>query len=161
MQEEQIILGIDPGFDRLGFGFLGVQGSKVRVIDYGVITTDKALSFEKRLAQIAVDLRELIKEHKPDVMGIETLFFAQNTTTAMTVAEARGVVRLIAAEHGVSIVEFGPSQIKKALTGDGKANKQAMEMMITKLLNLTAVPKPDDAADALAVALTTSTTQWN
>jgi crossover junction endodeoxyribonuclease RuvC len=161
MQEEYIILGIDPGFDRLGFGFLGVQGSKVRVIDYGVITTDKALSFEKRLAQIAVDLRELIKEHKPDVMGIETLFFAQNTTTAMTVAEARGVVRLIAAEHTVPIVEFGPSQIKKALTGDGKANKQAMEMMITKLLNLTAVPKPDDAADALAVALTTSTTQWN
>jgi crossover junction endodeoxyribonuclease RuvC len=160
MQEEQLILGIDPGFDRLGFGFLQVCGSVVKVVDYGVITTDRESTFEERLKQIADDLRSLLLQFKPDVMGIEKLFFAQNTTTAMDVAEARGVVRLAAAEHSVPVVEFTPAQIKKALTGDGKANKAAMEMMITKLLNLPAVPKPDDAADALAVALTASTSRW-
>ena len=154
MLSQQIILGIDPGFGRMGFGAIRVEGVLVRLIDYGVITTKSTETFDERLVQIAEDVRALLKEHKPDLIGIEKLFFGKSSTTAMRVSEVRGVVRLLCAEAHVPIVEFTPSQIKKTTTGDGKATKQGMQKMVQHLLQLKNIPKPDDAADALAIALT-------
>lgn len=150
----QTILGIDPGFGRMGFGAISLDHGIVRLIDYGVITTKSTDTFDERLVQIAEDIRALLKEHKPDLIGIEKLFFGKSSTTAMYVSEVRGVVRLLCAEARVPIVEFTPAQIKKTTTGDGKANKQGMQKMVQHLLGLKLIPKPDDAADALAVALT-------
>lgn len=154
MAAQQTILGIDPGFGRMGFGAIRVDGVLVRLIDYGVITTTSTDTFDERLVQIAEDIRALLKEHKPDLIGIEKLFFGKSSTTAMRVSEVRGIVRLLCAEARVPIVEFTPAQIKKTTTGDGKAPKQAMQKMVQHLLQLKNIPKPDDAADALAIALT-------
>jgi crossover junction endodeoxyribonuclease RuvC len=153
-QHPQTILGIDPGFGRMGFGLIRVEGMAARLIDYGVITTKSTDTFDERLVQIAEDIRAILKEHKPDLIGIEKLFFGKSSTTAMHVSEVRGVVRLLCAEQGVPIVEFTPAQIKKTTTGDGKATKQGMQKMVQHLLGLKQIPRPDDAADALAIALT-------
>jgi len=153
MSQGRTILGIDPGYGRIGFGAIRVERGATKALGFGVVTS-KAETFEKRLLQIADDIRELLKEYKPDTLAIEKLFFKYNATTAMKVAEARGVILLCAAEAGVRVVEIAPAQVKKALTGDGKADKRAMQMMIKVLLNLPRAPRPDDAADALAIALT-------
>ena len=116
MPSAQIILGIDPGFGRMGFGLIRVDGSIVRLIDYGVITTKSTDTFDERLVQIAEDIREILKTHKPDLIGIEKLFFGKSSTTAMRVSEVRGVVRLLCAEQKVPVVEFTPAQIKKTTT---------------------------------------------
>lgn len=150
----QTILGIDPGFGRMGFGAIRVDGIVVRLIDYGVITTKSTETFDERLVQIAEDVRALLKEHKPDLIGMEKLFFGKSSTTAMRVSEVRGVVRLLCAEQKIPMVEFTPSQIKKTTTGNGAATKQGMQKMVQHLLQLKNIPRPDDAADALAVALT-------
>lgn len=150
----QTILGIDPGFGRMGFGLIRVDGAIVHLIDYGVITTKSTETFDERLLQIAEDIRALLKQHKPELVGIEKLFFGKSSTTAMHVSEVRGVVRLLCAEQKIPIIEFTPAQIKKTTTGDGKAPKQAMQKMIQHLLGLKQIPRPDDAADALAIALT-------
>ena len=150
----QTILGIDPGFGRMGFGAIRVDGAIVRLIDYGVITTKSTDTFDERLVQIAEDIREILKTHKPDLIGIEKIFFGKSSTTAMRVSEVRGVVRLLCAEQQVTIVEFTPAQIKKTTTGDGKATKHGMQKMVQYLLQLKSIPRPDDAADALAIALT-------
>lgn len=151
------IIGIDPGFDRLGFAIIVIDSSRARAIDFGVITTDKKDDFGDRLVQLEKDLICLLKEHQPDLLSMEKLYTTVNQKTAMKVAEARGVVTLVAARHKLPTVEFTPNQVKSAITGNGAADKKAMQKMVARLLNLPRVPKPDDAADALAIALTAST----
>jgi crossover junction endodeoxyribonuclease RuvC len=146
------VLGIDPGFGRIGFGCVQIERGNVRTVGFGVVTS-KGERFEDRLLQISRDIDTLIKDYKPDVLAIERLFFKYNATTAMRVAEARGVILLSAAKAGVRIVEIAPAAVKKALTGDGKADKRAMQFMVKTLLCLPRPPRPDDAADALAIAI--------
>ena len=148
------ILGIDPGFGRMGFGVIRVTGHKISLIDYGVITTTVDEDFAERLLHIADDLQELFVHHKPNLVAVEKLFFGKSSTTAMRVAEARGIALMTVARSGAPVVEFTPAQIKKATTGDGKAPKIGMQKMVQKLLNIDHIPKPDDAADALAIAIT-------
>ena len=155
-----IIMGLDPGYGRLGFGVVFVSGGKIELVDYGVSVTTSGDAFENRLLSLANDLHALFDHHKPHVVAVEKLFFGKSSTTVMKVAEARGVAMLMAAQAGVSVIEFTPAQIKKALTGDGKANKSGIQKMVKQLLNLPNVPKPDDAADALAVAITASNKRW-
>ena len=148
-----IVLGIDPGFGRMGFGCISVIKGKTIVLDYGVVTTSGKDAFGERLVQLADDLDELIRTHKPDRMAVEKLYFTKNAKTAMQVAEARGVILLCAARRKVPVVEFTPSQVKSAVAGDGKADKKGMQKMVTHILALKRAPKLDDAADALALAL--------
>lgn len=160
MGQPRIILGIDPGFGRLGFGYLEVAPGRTCAIDYGIISTSAETPFEKRLHQIGEDLETLIKQRRPHIIGIEKLYFAKNTKTAMRVAEARGVILYQCAKHNISVVEFTPAQIKKSLTGDGTADKKAIQWMVKEILKLKSAPRIDDAADALAVALTVSSIKW-
>ena len=157
-KETMTILGIDPGFGRLGFGCISNEGNKFCAIDHGIISTSSELEFGDRLLELERDLEEVIHLHKPGLIAIEKLYFSKNVKTAMDVAESRGIIRLVAARHGIKTVEFTPTQIKKALSGDGTADKKAMQFMVTQLLNLESAPKIDDAADALAVAICASTT---
>lgn len=140
-------MGIDPGYDRLGFGV--IEGDKA--LAYGIITTPKGETAE-RLREIAVDLRALLEQYTPTKLVIEELFFAKNVTTALKVAEVRGVVMMLAAERGICVVEVKPVEVKMALTGYGKADKKQMQEMTKLVFKLTTIPKPDDAADALAIA---------
>gem|GEM_PF-169987 len=147
------ILGFDPGYGRLGFGVLHRNERGELVYDTcGVITTLSEASMPERLHEIAQDLRTLISKHQPDLIALEELFFAQNTTTGLKVAEVRGVIQLLAAEAGVPCVEVKPVEVKMAVTGQGNADKRQMQKMITMLLRLDTIPSPDDAADALGVA---------
>lgn len=148
------ILGIDPGTATTGFGIIDTSLSKIQsVIDYGVITTSAELSDAKRLSIIDAGLKELIDKHKPHILAVEKLFFFRNTTTIITVAQSRGVVLLNAELHNLLLFEFTPLQIKQAITGYGKAPKAQMQQMVATILGLKSIPKPDDAADGLAVAL--------
>lgn len=150
------ILGIDPGTGILGFGVIEVTKGKPSLVDGGVIRTPVKEDDAVRLLTIYDELTEIIKMHKPDVMSVEKLFFARNVTTAMTVAQARGVVLLCGKQAGLPIHEFTPMQIKQAVTGYGKAEKKQIQEMVRVLLGLQSIPKPDDAADALAAAITCS-----
>lgn len=153
------ILGIDPGTGILGFGVIDVDSSgKAKLIDGGVIKTPSVDSDSTRLMTIFSELSEIIHLHKPEVMAVEKLFFAQNVTTAMTVAQARGVVLLCGEQSGLSLFEYTPLQIKQALTGYGRAEKKQIQEMVRVILGLDAVPKPDDCADALATAICHSMT---
>lgn len=143
------ILGIDPGTGICGFGV--IEGRKL--IDCGVITTPAHTPLAKRLEDIYNSLHEIIKTDEPNVMAIEKLFFKQNITTGISVAEARGVCLLVAKQCHLPIYEYSPNQIKKAITGYGQAHKPQMQEMVRLHLGLEAVPKPDDAADALAAAI--------
>ncbi len=143
------ILGIDPGTGICGFGV--IEGRKL--IDCGVITTPAHTPLAERLEDIYNSLHEIIKTDEPNVMAIEKLFFKQNITTGISVAEARGVCLLVAKQCHLPIYEYSPNQIKKAITGYGQAHKPQMQEMVRLHLGLEAVPKPDDAADALAAAL--------
>lgn len=148
------ILGIDPGTATTGFGIIDTSLSRVsNVVDYGVITTEAHLSDSKRLAIIDESLKEIIATHKPNIIAVEKLFFFRNTTTIITVAQARGVILLNAELHNLKLFEFTPLQIKQAITGYGKAPKAQMQQMVATILGLKFIPKPDDAADGLAVAL--------
>lgn len=148
------ILGIDPGTGILGFGVIEVSKSnKVTLVDAGVIRTPVHEDASVRLLTIYDELTSIIKELKPQIMSVEKLFFAQNVTTAMTVAQARGVVLLCGQQHGMKLYEYTPLQIKQALTGYGRADKKQMQEMVRVILGLKQVPKPDDCADALAAAL--------
>ena len=155
------ILGIDPGTGRLGFGIIDVDGRKSTLVDAGVIVTSKHDSDSRRLQEIYNDLEEIISTHKPTVMSVEKLFFAQNVTTAMTVSQARGVVLLLAARHNLELMEFTPLQIKQFLTGYGRAEKKQIQEMVRIHLGLVEHPKPDDCADALAAALLAAHHQSN
>jgi crossover junction endodeoxyribonuclease RuvC len=148
------ILGIDPGTGILGFGVIDVQGRTVQLVDAGVIRTPVKEDDAVRLLTIYEELTDIIAQNKPQVMSVEKLFFARNVTTAMTVSQARGVVLLCGQQAGLQLFEYTPMQIKQAVTGYGKADKKQMQEMVRVLLKLKEVPKPDDAADALAAALT-------
>jgi crossover junction endodeoxyribonuclease RuvC len=147
-----IAMGFDPGTARLGYGVIE-SDPEPRAIDYGVIMTDGQASMASRLLRIHAAVGELIDRHQPGAVAVELLFFAQNVTTAMTVGQARGIVLLAAAERGVEIAEYAPSEVKQAVVGYGKADKHQMQEMVRMILGLTLAPTPDDAADALAVAI--------
>jgi crossover junction endodeoxyribonuclease RuvC len=150
-----LILGIDPGTATTGYGFVqeGADGGLVAV-DYGVIVTKPKIPMPERLQQIYDKLSALIERHQPDEFAIEQLFFGNNVTTGITVAQARGVMLLTAAQNGLPTREYKPKEIKLSISGYGSADKVQMQIMIQQLLDLDAIPKPDDAADALAVAIT-------
>lgn len=148
-----LILGIDPGYAIVGFGLVESSGSRYRMAACGAINTPAGVRLSARLWQIANDLEELIAKFQPDVLAIEELFFNNNVTTGIGVAQARGVILMTAEKLGLPIYEYNPSQVKQAVVGYGKAEKRQVMDMTRRLLNLSAVPKPDDAADAVAVAL--------
>lgn len=149
-----VILGIDPGIGRMGWGVVEAQNSKLKTQSYGCIETAAKLKVEERLLIIHKKLNEIIEEQKPDVLAIEELFFNTNAKTAFVVGQARGVILLTAAEKNLSVAVYTPLQVKIALTGYGRAEKQQIGQMVKVLLKLPSIPKPDDTADALAVALT-------
>jgi crossover junction endodeoxyribonuclease RuvC len=152
------IIGIDPGTGILGFGVIDIEKGKPQLVDAGVIRTPIKEDDAVRLQTIFDELTDIIAQTKPTIMSVEKLFFARNVTTAMTVAQARGVVLLCGMQAGLTIHEYTPMQIKQAITGYGKADKKQMQEMVRVHLGLKEIPKPDDAADALAAALTHSQT---
>ena len=147
------ILGIDPGYAIVGFGVLEADRGQARLVRCGAINTQAGVPMPRRLLQIQEDMETLIHTFQPDVMAIEELFFNTNVTTGIGVAQARGVILAAAAKLGVEIFEYPPSQVKQAVVGYGKAEKRQVMDMTKRLLKLSAVPKPDDAADAVALAL--------
>lgn len=151
-----LALGIDPGTAICGYGFVEYKGSRLIPHEYGAITTSPKARMQDRLMTLYDELDGLIKKYKPDVMGVEQLFFNRNVTTAIPVGQARGVVLLAAAKNNLELVERTPLQVKQAVTGYGKADKKQVIYMVTKLLHLPKPPSPDDVADALAVAICTS-----
>ncbi len=146
------ILGIDPGYAIVGYGIIDTHKNNA-VVDYGVIETPKEDSLPIRLQRIEEGLRVLFETYKPDEVAVEELFFFHNQTTAIPVAEARGVIVLTSQKYCGRTFEYTPIQIKQALTGNGRADKKQMQFMVKNVLGLASIPKPDDAADALAVAL--------
>ncbi len=151
-----IILGIDPGTATTGFGIVKTHNNNQTIVDFGVISTDKKLSDAQRLKILGSDLAELIKKFKPDAVGVEKLFFTTNQKTVMTVSQARGVVLYLAQTYNLPIFEFTPLQVKNFICGYGKADKKQVQFVIKKIFSLKQTPKPDDAADALAIALCAS-----
>lgn len=148
------ILGIDPGYAIVGWGVIEKDNRNMcKVVDYGAIITTKDQSFPERLEIIGKCMKKLIDEFKPDAIAVEELFFNQNTTTAIAVAEARGVILYEGKINGIDMFEYTPLQIKQALTGNGRAEKKQVQYMTKLMLKLPAIPKPDDTADAIAVAL--------
>ncbi len=150
------ILGIDPGTATTGFGVVDKAGTALTAVAHGVIRTPAGQAAERRLKTIFDELSKLITEYQPALMAVELLYFASNVTTAMSVSQARGVVLLAGAQAAIPISEYTPLQVKQAVTGYGQADKSQMQAMVAKLLKLTATPKPDDAADALAIAICAS-----
>ena len=147
------ILGIDPGYAIVGYGIVDYESNHFRVVDYGAVTTQAHTPFDLRLQTIYNGLSCLIEKYSPDAMSIEKLFFNTNTTTAIDVAQARGVIVLAAAQGGLDIAEYTPLQVKQSVVGYGRAEKKQVQEMTRLMLNLKSVPKPDDTADALALAI--------
>ncbi len=147
------ILGIDPGIAIVGFGLIEADTGRAQMLQYGAVTTEAGLPLATRLFQIGNDMEELIGQCRPDVIAIEELFFNNNITTGIAVAHGRGVILYSAEKCGIPLFEYTPSQVKQAVVGYGKAEKRQVMDMTKRLLKLKAVPKPDDAADALAIAL--------
>jgi crossover junction endodeoxyribonuclease RuvC len=153
MEKLMIIMGIDPGFAITGYGIVKYEGNKFTPIDYGAITTASSMELPKRLLYLHNSLVELIDKYKPGAISIEELFFNKNIKTALTVGHGRGVAVLAAAQSGIDVFEYTPLQVKQSVVGYGRAEKSQMQQMIKVILNLPAIPKPDDVADALAVAV--------
>jgi len=153
---KKIILGLDPGFADTGFGLLHKDKNGLQFIAAGSIQTSRDKKFSERLVIIYQEIKKLIKKYKPDIIGIEKLYFARNVKTALDVAQARGVVILASEEYNIDIVEFSPVQVKQAVTSHGGANKKQVGLMVKTILNLKEIPHPDDAADALAIAIITA-----
>ena len=147
------ILGIDPGYGITGFGLIEGERNQFRLVNCGAITTPAGMDFSARLEIIYNDMQELLKVAKPDAVAIEELFFGQNVTTGIGVAQSRGVILLAVRQAGLEITSYKPMQVKQALVGYGNATKHQMMDMTKRLLKLNAMPKPDDAADAIAIAL--------
>jgi crossover junction endodeoxyribonuclease RuvC len=149
------ILGVDPGIGRTGYGVLnlGDHRAMINMIDYGCISTPPNSPQPLRLHQIYKEFTVIVQQHVPDVIALESLFFKNNVTTAMAVSRASGIIALVAAEQGLDVVEYTPAQVKSAIAGYGNADKGQMQRMITKLLKLDDIPRPDDAADGLSLAL--------
>ena len=153
------ILGFDPGLATLGYGVIKVDNAgKAEMVDYGIICTPKEKNLPERLVLLEKGVKQVIEVFKPDEIAIEELFFAKNVTTCINVAHARGVILLTAIKECGRIYEYTPLQIKQALTGYGRADKHQIQSMVKTFLRLKSIPRPDDAADALAVALTHSQT---
>ncbi|WP_291259477.1 crossover junction endodeoxyribonuclease RuvC [Fusobacterium sp.] len=148
------VLGIDPGTAIVGFSILDFENSKFKVIDYGCVYTDKDLPMEERLCKIYSELTEIIKKYQPTDMAIEELFYFKNNKTVISVAQARGVIILCGNQNNLKINHYTPLQVKTGITGYGKAEKKQVQLMVQKILSLDEIPKPDDAADALAIAIT-------
>ncbi|MDD3304194.1 MAG: crossover junction endodeoxyribonuclease RuvC [Clostridia bacterium] len=148
-----IILGIDPGFGRVGYGIIDYTKNKYRVIEFGCITTPANTNFPKRLNKIETDLREVLSRYKIDAASIEDLFFNTNSKTAIKVAEARGVILNTLVSEGIDIHEYTPLQAKLAIVGYGRAEKIQVKEMVKRFLNLEQMPKLDDTTDALAIAI--------
>ena len=148
-----LIMGVDPGFATLGFGFIRREGNQIAPVKYGVVRTAPGRPLQERLLTIEADFNSLFESFRPDVLAIEELFFNKNITTGIQVAHARGVVLLTAAHYRVPVCEYNPASVKVAVTGYGKASKQQVIAMTQRLLDLPKPPRPDDAADALAIAL--------
>jgi len=149
-----IILGIDPGLARLGYGVIEADGDRRRVIQYGMLTTPAGVPMPKRLQQLWRGMNQLMDIYQPDEVAFEELFFSKNITTGMAVSMARGVAMVAVAERTENLYEYTPMQIKQAVTGYGGADKHQVQQMVKILLNMKEIARPDDAADALAVALT-------
>ena len=149
-----VILGIDPGLATMGFGVIESEKGNSKVVDYGVVLTPKTESLPVRLALLEEGVKKLAEKYKPDEIALEELFFNNNITTGINVAQARGVILLTCVKSCGRLYEYTPLQIKQALTGYGRADKHQMQMMVKTFLRLEKIPRPDDAADALAVALT-------
>ncbi len=149
-----IILGIDPGIGRCGWGVVETENVKLKTLNYGCIETSPKKEIPERLKEIHEEILKIVKTYKPDVLAIEELFFNTNAKTAFVVGQARGVILLAAAENNLSISIYTPLQVKMALTGYGRAEKNQVGKMVKALLFLKNVPSPDDTADALAIALT-------
>ncbi|HEY8499774.1 MAG TPA: crossover junction endodeoxyribonuclease RuvC [Clostridia bacterium] len=148
-----VVMGIDPGFAILGYGIVNYSGNRFQVIDYGVITTYASLPLANRLLILEKGLVELIEKYTPDAVSVEDLFFNSNSKTALKVGQGRGVALLCAARAGIPVYEYTPLQVKQGVTGYGRADKVQVQQMVKVLLNLEKIPKPDDAADALAAAI--------
>lgn len=148
-----IIMGIDPGIAILGYGLIRYEGNKFYVMDYGAVTTEPKSSMPERLAILYRNLTDIINRYKPEAFAVEELFFNKNVKTALTVGHARGVALLAAYEAGLDIFEYTPLQVKQAIVGYGRAEKMQIQQMVKILLNLESIPKPDDVADALAIAI--------
>ena len=149
-----IILGIDPGYALAGWGIVKKEGQKLELIKYGCFATPKQMLHAERLKSLSDDLHKVIKKYKPEVLAIEELFFFKNLKTAIKVAESRGVILATAINFKLRIEEFTPLQIKQAVVGYGRADKNQVGQMVKLILNLKDIPKPDDAADAVAIAIT-------
>ncbi|MDL2327192.1 crossover junction endodeoxyribonuclease RuvC [Ruminococcaceae bacterium OttesenSCG-928-A11] len=148
-----LVLGIDPGYAIVGYGVLNAPPGSITPVTYGALTTEAHTRFEDRLNEVYDDMCQLLATHRPDAMAIETLFFNSNQKTAVAVAEARGVILLAARQAHVPVFEYSPLQVKMGVAGYGKATKRQVQEMTRRLLKLRTIPKPDDAADALAIAL--------
>jgi crossover junction endodeoxyribonuclease RuvC len=146
------VLGIDPGTAALGYGIVERTGGRLREVDHGCLTTSADLSLPERLLAIHSLVDELLSLHEPDVMGVERLFFSRNVQTALAVGQARGVVLLAAAQHGTPVREATPNEVKSAIAGYGAADKEQVQRMVQLVLGMSERPRPDDAADALAIA---------
>ena len=153
LKKTTTILGIDPGFADTGYGIIKCEGNKITTLAYGSIQTPAKQDYSTRIEYIYNEVISLIKKYKPTNISIEELFFFKNVTTAIKVSQARGVVLLAAKQNNINISEYAPLQIKQALTGYGRADKKQMQQMIKTVLGLKEIPRPDDAADALAAAL--------
>lgn len=148
-----VILGIDPGTATTGYGIIEKVKRNLKCISYGLIKTSASSPMPERLNKLYTELTKIIKKHQPDVLGVESLYFFKNLKTALPVSQAKGVILLAASRAKIPIYEFTPLQVKMMITGYGKAEKKQVQKMIARLLNLEEMPKPDDAADALGVAI--------
>ena len=148
-----VIVGIDPGYAIVGYGVIRYQGNRFTVLGYGCIRTEAKAPFETRLLAIDEGLQQIYDDYKPNCMAVEELFFNTNTKTALDVAQGRGVILLTAVKRGLPIAGYTPLQVKTAVTGYGRADKGQVQQMVKTVLNLPEIPKPDDVADALAIAV--------
>jgi len=148
-----VIMGIDPGFAITGYGIVKYEGNKFSVIDYGAVTTEASEQLPARLLKLNNGLEEIILKYRPDAVSVEELFFNKNIKTALNVGHGRGVALLAAAKQGIEVYEYTPLQVKQSVVGYGRAEKAQVQQMVKLILNLPKVPKPDDVADALAVAI--------
>ena len=148
-----IVLGLDPGYAIVGYVAIDTNKGKHKLLCYGAITTPAGMEMSRRLLEIARDMRTLLDTVKPDMVAVEELFFNNNITTGIQVAQARGVILAACAERGLTPVSYTPSQVKQAVVGYGKAEKKQVMLMTQRLLNMKEIPRPDDAADALALAI--------
>jgi len=148
------VIGIDPGTAIVGYGIIDFKDNKYEVVDYGCIYTHKDLPMPKRLLKISEDLSSILEKYKPDHMAVEELFYFKNNKTVISVGQARGVIILEGVRKDISLADYTPLQVKMGITGYGKAEKKQVQLMVQKVLKLKEIPKPDDAADALAIAVT-------